>query len=327
MSTPPCLTLADGNPAPAERWQVDGEFKKGKDLSGIACDPDGLGLVATDEGSLLQSFRLDRAARTLRVADVRAALLREGEEADYEGLGWADGWFYAIGSHARGRNTPDHQASRHHRLPGAAGPGRRIRHEMSHALGALLGADPVLGRHYHRRLDRAERGIDVEGVAVRGDTMLLGLRSPCLDGQAFMLEIALADLFELDRKRPPRFRLHALALGPAAGIRELAAVPGGVLVLSGPSVNGDTAPFALWHWGDDGRLAKLGDVRRAGRRQGRGAAGAGGWRRCARGPGPVRRCRAGSAARISAAVAGVSRCAASHEPLGCRHDDGSVTIA
>ena len=92
---------------------------------------------------------------------------------------------------------------------------------------------------------------------MRGDTMLLGLRSPCLDGQAFVLEIALADLFELDRKRPPRFRRHALALGPAAGIRDLAAVPGGVLVLSGPSVNGDTAPFALWHWGDDGRLAKL----------------------------------------------------------------------
>ena len=61
------LLLADGTPAEVAPWQVEGEFKKGKDLSGIACDPDGLGLVATDEGSLLQSFRLDRAARTLRV--------------------------------------------------------------------------------------------------------------------------------------------------------------------------------------------------------------------------------------------------------------------
>lgn len=250
------LTLADGTPAVAEPWQVDGDFKKDEDLSGIACDPDGLGLVATDEGSLLQSFRLDRAARTLRVGKVRAALLREGEEADYEGLCWAEGWFYAAGSHARGRNTPDHQPSRHHVYRARLDQGG-IRHEVSHALGALLGADPVLGPYYHRRLDRAERGIDVEGLAVRGDAMLLGLRSPCLDGQAFVLEVAPADLFELDRKRPPRVRRHALAMGPAAGIRDLAAVPGGILVLSGPSVNGETAPFALWHWGDDGRLAPL----------------------------------------------------------------------
>ena len=267
--TPLQLVLADGSQAQAVAWRVDGKFDKGKDLSGIACGPDGLGLVATDEGSLLQSFRLDRAERTLRVGAARAALLRPGEEADYEGLCWDEGWFYAVGSHARGRKRPDHQPSRHHVYRVRLGGSGVDAVEISHALGPLLGADPVLGAHYHRRLDQDKRGIDVEGVAVRADTVLLGLRSPCCDGTAFMLEVALPDLFDLDPEREPKVLRHALALGQAAGIRDLALVPDGLLLLTGPSVDGDHAPFALWHRGAAGlrplgRFAELGEAKAEG---------------------------------------------------------------
>ena len=42
--------------------------------------------------------------------------------------------------------------------------------------------------------------------------VLLGLRSPCLDAQAFLLEVALADLFEHDSDRQPEATSgHALA--------------------------------------------------------------------------------------------------------------------
>ena len=94
-------------------------------------------------------------------------MLRDGEEADYEGLCWDDGWFYATGSHARGRKKPDHQPSRHHVYRVRLEPDGNRRAEVSHALGALLGADPSWAAHYHKRLDTAERGIDVEGAAVR----------------------------------------------------------------------------------------------------------------------------------------------------------------
>ncbi len=257
------LLLADGTPAEVAPWQVEGEFKKGKDLSGIACDPDGFGLVATDEGSLLQSFRLDRRARTLRVGAARAALLREGEEADFEGLCWDSGWFYAVGSHARGRKNSDHQPSRHHVYRArftADGIGET---ETSHALGQFLGADALLAAHYHRALDQVERGIDVEGITVRDGTVQLGLRSPCLEEKAFLLEVAVADLFAHDPDREPEPRRHTLALGPVVGIRDLALVPNGVLVLSGPSVEGDTAPFALWHWGSAG-LKQMAQFARSG---------------------------------------------------------------
>ena len=120
----------------------------------LPAGPDGLGLVATDEGSLLQSFRLDRAERTLRVGEVGAPLLRDGEEADYEGLCWDDGWFYATGSHARGRKKPDHQPSRHHLYRVRLEPGGIAGAEISHALGALLGADPILAAHYDNNSTR-----------------------------------------------------------------------------------------------------------------------------------------------------------------------------
>ena len=246
------LLLADGTPAEIAPWRVEGEFKKGKDLSGITCDPDGLGLVVTDEGSLLQSFRLDRGARTLRVGGVCAPLLREGEEADYEGLCWDDGWFYAIGSHARGRKNADHQPSRHHVYRVRLTEDGIVEAEISHALGQFLGADSLLAAHYHRPLDQVARGIDVEGMTVHEGVVQLGLRSPCLDGNGFVLEVAVADLFGHEPDREPEPRRHPLALGPAAGIRDLALVPDGMLVLSGPSVEGDAAPFALWHRGAAG---------------------------------------------------------------------------
>ena len=69
--------------------------------------------------------------------------------------------------------------------------------------------------------------------------------------------------------RTPQVQRHALDLGPGAGIRDLAVVPDGVLVMSGPSVAGDPAPFALWHWDGAGlllmaRFADLGDAKAEG---------------------------------------------------------------
>ena len=155
-------------------------------------------------------------ARNARCASERCALrcCATGEEADYEGLCWDGGWFYATGSHARGRKKPDHQPSRHHvyrvRLePGGIAGGR----DLARA-GALLGADPILAAHYHKQLDQDERGHRRRGHRrVRAGALLLGLRSPCLDGQAFLLEVALADLFEHDPDRTPQLQRHALALG------------------------------------------------------------------------------------------------------------------
>ena len=252
------LVLADDRRLAGKPWEIDGPLKKGKDLSGIACGPDRHGLIVTDEGSLVQSFRLDPDDRRLHVKEKGSPLLRAGEEADLEGMCFEGGWFYATGSHALGRATPDHQPSRHHvyRLQ-LDHNNLAAKADISHALEPLIENDGLLARHYRKRLNADERGLDIEGIAARTGRLLFGLRSPSLDGTAFVLSVAIDCLFGARSNRQQGLERYALELGEGAGIRDLAAVPGGVLVLSGPSTDQDRARFDLWLWGDDHSLEHL----------------------------------------------------------------------
>jgi Protein of unknown function (DUF3616) len=255
----PTLVLPDSTVVPGVGWRVKGDLGEHRDLSGIACLPDGRGLIVTDEGSFTQPVVLDRNDRRLSVAGDAVALLRPGEEADLEGLCSDGERFYATGSHALGRKVPDHQPSRHHvyrmRLKG---DGKGLKCVVSHALEPLLENDALVARHYLKRLNAAERGLDIEGIAVRDGRMLLGLRSPALAGQAFVLSVATTTLFGDAPSRQQSVERFALPLGEGAGIRDLAAVDDGVLILSGPSTDEDEAPFALWLWRDDQKLVRLG---------------------------------------------------------------------
>ena len=137
------------------------------------------------------------------------------------------------------------------------GDGKGLKCLVSHALEPLLENDALLARHYLKRLNAAERGLDIEGIAVRDGRMLLGLRSPALAGQAFVLSAATTTFFDEVPSRQQSLERFALPLGEGAGIRDLAAVDDGVLVLSGPSTDEDAAPFALWLWRDDRKLLPL----------------------------------------------------------------------
>ena len=104
----PTLVLPNSTMVHGVGWRVKGDLGEHKDLSGIACLPDGRGLIVTDEGSAAQPLLVKRAERKLSVAGEAVSLLRPGEEADLEGLCCDGDWFYATGSHAIGRKDPDH---------------------------------------------------------------------------------------------------------------------------------------------------------------------------------------------------------------------------
>jgi hypothetical protein len=78
-------------------------------------------------------------------------------------------------------------------------------------------------------------------VAVRGDDLFLGLRAPSVDGNAFVLRFAVADLF---KDEVPKATLKRLPLGPGVGVRDLAAVEDGLLILAGRSLDSDPDPQA-----------------------------------------------------------------------------------
>ena len=254
---PPSLLLRDGGAVVGTPWRIIGELDEHEDISGIACDADGSGLLVTDEGSLVHRFELQRRKRRLKLSPLTTMLLREGEEADLEGLCCDGTWFYAAGSHALGRNVPDHQPSRHHlyRLRFA---GDRLEHETSHALEPMLENDRLLAGHFYKRLDSVERGVDIEGLAVRQDRLLIGLRGPALDGEAFVLSVPVEAVFGAKRSRLRTAERYALPLGEGAGVRDLATVQDGVLILGGPSTDDDRPPFGLWWWNGARKVVELG---------------------------------------------------------------------
>ncbi len=214
---------------------------------------------------------------TFRLADLVDLPGDADEEADVEGLARDGGVLWAVGSHSLRRKrikdkhdgaralerlaTVEGQANRQVllRLPlqvvdglpqpvreGAAGFGLRGKDlrdllEDDEHLAPFL---PVPGK---------DNGLDVEGIAVRGDRVLLGLRGPVLRGWAVVLELRpYVDEDEPDRLRlheldgGRRYRKHVLDLA-GLGVRDLCPHGDDLLVLAGPTMDLD-GPVHVFRW-------------------------------------------------------------------------------
>lgn len=95
-----------------------------------------------------------------------------------------------------------------------------------------------------------ENGFDVEGLAVRGGRVYLGLRGPVLSGWAIVLELSVKDekkrRIELQKIDGGRYRKHFLDL-EGLGIRDLLLVGDDLYVLAGPTMHLD-GPTRLYRW-------------------------------------------------------------------------------
>lgn len=101
-------------------------------------------------------------------------------------------------------------------------------------------------------------GANIEGIAVKDGRMYLGLRGPSVDGSAFILSVDANAVFT--EGQPLGQDLKELKLGADAGIRDLASVEGGLLVLSGP-VNDQAVTPAVFLWNEKTEaLKKLGEL-------------------------------------------------------------------
>lgn len=97
-----------------------------------------------------------------------------------------------------------------------------------------------------------DNGFDVEGLAVSGGRVFLGLRGPVLRGWAVVLELHVEDdgASELGLKRiGPKgraYRKHFLNLG-GLGVRDLCVDGQDILVLAGPTMTHD-GPVRVFRW-------------------------------------------------------------------------------
>lgn len=104
------------------------------------------------------------------------------------------------------------------------------------------------------RIPGKDNGFDIEGLAVIGSRLLLGLRGPVLRGWSVLLEIEpeadgdSTDTLVLKKIGPDgrRYRKHFFALN-GLGVRDLCSSGDELLILAGPSMDLD-GPVTVFRW-------------------------------------------------------------------------------
>jgi hypothetical protein len=228
-------------------------------------------------------------SETLRFGEVRDFPLAElldlpgaaDEEADLEGMAVADGYLWVVGSHgykrknARPERSHADNAKRLAKLsldgnrrllaclpiePDARGEpclvrqaqdGRhalRLKGDAQHnLLTRALADDPHFGPYM--AIPGKDNGFDIEGLAVDGRRLLLGLRGPVLRGWSALLEVAVELRSDQLRLAPlddsgTLIRKHFLQLD-GLGVRDLHFSGDDLYILAGPTMvlNGEIRVF------------------------------------------------------------------------------------
>ncbi|MFL5280152.1 MAG: DUF3616 domain-containing protein [Rhodopila sp.] len=217
---------------------ADKPKKLRRSLSGIACPSESNEprhcIAVFDEGGEARYAIIDGTRFTPQPE--RILLLAGNGELDAEGAASHGGFAYVTGSHSRKREPclPNPNSRHVYRL--ALQPDGRVQPSSQPVddqgrLWRLLSANPTLGPFADKCLGKDGHGINIEGLAVRNGQLYFGFREPAQDKKAYILRVAARALFEGGDLAP---RLFILEAGKASGIRDLLAVPEGLLVLVGP---------------------------------------------------------------------------------------------
>jgi hypothetical protein len=251
--------------APEQRFRTLGDFsgkkpgKPARDVSGLACMPVANGaqrcLLINDEGSFAQFARIaeNRISpdATLAVIGSEAAADTLGQppqgickapgrfaELDGEAVAYADGAFYVAGSHGCSRRKGEFRLSAFHlariKVDAEGAPAGKI--ELTYRLSDMLRMAGPAGAFFGRGL-MDDNGMNVEGIAVVGDTLWAGLRAPSLGNRGFLVGASLKALFAPGHAPATEApRIFELPAGSNRGIRDLAPLPDGrLLALLGPA--------------------------------------------------------------------------------------------
>lgn len=233
-----------------QAWTFSG-LEEDRDISGFAAWDERHGLVAADERPDIQPATIDRATGNIVASTAFYLLPGEGKkkEADAEGVVAVreHGCYYVTGSHGVAKKSGEPRPWRNHvfRIPVSPATGEPVPGGTVFAsLRPWVEKDAVLGPSLGKPLQAD--GFNIEGLAWRDGKLWFGVRAPNVGGDAFVIESDPASIFA----GTPQARLHRLSVGAGLGIREIAALREGFLVLVGEA-NSDTGPdneFRLYHW-------------------------------------------------------------------------------
>ena len=255
-------------------WDLQGK-KSGRpatDISGIACMP-AAGeaplscLLVNDENASAQFVTVSNRrliagdvipllgnrpdSRTLGTEPQVSCAGGRGDfkEFDGEGVAFAAPYYYVVGSHGCSRNTGEFRLSSFilarievKSAMSASSPGQSARSvvETTYRLSDVLGKASEVAPYFGKALT-GQNGLNVEGLAADDSQLFIGLRAPSIDGNAYIVKAKTAELFaEGHDPAVSAPEVIPVAVGVGAGIRDLAMLPDGrLLVLTGPAQNED----------------------------------------------------------------------------------------
>lgn len=248
----------------AGKVKADGKQKQAADLSGIACDKASgfpRRCVVVDDDSQHYQFA-DLTDKGLAAGEiVQVTTAKDGDKAldfDGEAVAFADGKFYVLGSHGRPRDVEQklspaviekrrQVASVIYRIdPNRAAP----QFDVSDKLTAVLKEIGKISEYWDRTLD--QNGLTLEGMAVKAQTLYIGLRAPVL-GEAHRAAVVSVGLDVIFGGKSGSGTLTELDLG-GRGIRDLTAYGDGFLILAGPSADPDSTlqindgDYLVYYW-------------------------------------------------------------------------------
>ncbi|MEU6720050.1 DUF3616 domain-containing protein [Nonomuraea sp. NPDC046802] len=254
--------------------QASQESQTHTNLSAIRRSPTGL-WIAGDETATFEHLTWvgDHfgTQRTYPLADYVDLPAGRDEEADIEGLARADGHLWLVGSHSLKRRRvkskdPDKAADRLATVVREENRFILVRLPLRQGTeipepGAIMAGGRNLTTHLagdrhlapFLALPGKDNGLDVEGIAVVGERVYLGLRGPVLRGWAVLLELRVEDTGKGRLRLREPYRKHFLDLS-GLGVRDLCPDGDSLLLLAGPTMGLDGPVRVLrWHPGPEPR--------------------------------------------------------------------------
>ena len=253
---------------PGKKWSVVANFKKDsrKDISGAVCPGDNgtrdWCLVINDEKKYAQFFS---RKNTQIIPSKRIRLFEKNTKnkpkqvMDAEAAAYDNGFVYIAGSHGLSREDSVFQNATFlvQRFPVDKLSGKPTFEvskdvvsseiELSYKLRQIIKKDAYIKEFAEVPL--ADNGANIEGLAVVSDIMYFGFRGPSIDQNAFVIGVPVNTIFANYDNEPAvteaKTSSYKLNLGVRMGIRDMAKVNDGILILSGDVNSSNFASLSL----------------------------------------------------------------------------------
>jgi hypothetical protein len=262
-----------------DSWKVDG-FEGHRELSGIASLNGKSVLVGSDELNAAQSGTLDKTNFRITAGPLLPLLQNPAGnkmEIDIEGVAASPGdhCYFVTGSHGTGGKNGQFDPTRASvfKVPADPATGAPLADGIQRAsLMPWLELSPDFRDYVKKPLQL--NGFNIEGLTFHDGKLFFGLRGPNVQGSTFVIETTPASLFGGGL---PECTVHKLPVGHTRGIRELAAVRDGFIVITGNASAEANKKFPvsqsrsedkvfnvfLWRPGKTPALSSIGDLPKA----------------------------------------------------------------